>query len=275
LKRQGCLLLSLLEVDFLVGLDDYEALASEFHLDALAAAAAEEGLQGYVLFESGLQVPRPGNGCVGVGGDGEVGCYSQGDRIVVCGDGHHARAFQADVEEAAGQHGRDLFHHFDLVLNAHLECEDVVAIYDDGIVIEIEDGYLLAGVGQVEDTVAFGLGETGSFTADHLLEEVASTLAEDAFAGKLDVADVGDHGAHLGPDGAIQVDLKHARGFEFEEAFAAVLVFGFFDEAVYGVFIHDLGKGELVGNKKGQPLKLPRKESGLTPEANTGLRRLF
>ena len=48
--------LTRLQVDFFEGLDDDEAFAFEFHLDAFAAAAAQEGFEGDVLFEIGLQV---------------------------------------------------------------------------------------------------------------------------------------------------------------------------------------------------------------------------
>ena len=89
---------------------------------------------------------------------------------------------------------------------------------------------LLGVVGEVELSRSFCLGELRSLAADGALEESPDPVLEDALARESHAAHVGDHGARLGPDVAVEVDLKHAVVLELEEPLAAVLLGGATDE---------------------------------------------
>ena len=228
-------LFSGLEGDFLVGLDDDEAVAFELHLEGFAGLAADEGAEGGVGFELGGEVPAPCDRGVGIGHDGVAGFHAEGDGFVVGGEGDHAGSLEVDVEEAAGGEGHELLHHGDFVGEGCFEGEDVVAVDENAFAIETDDADLLACVGEVEFSLTISVGNAHAFAGDSLLEKCSDALVEHLLPGELDVAAVGDHGAHLGIDAAVEVHLEEAFGFLFEESVAAVALGGGLDEFLESV----------------------------------------
>ena len=216
----------LLHVNLFVRLHDHEAIALKAHLHRLPGAAAEEGAQRNVGLQFRRETAAPRDGRVRIGHQRPAGLHAQGQRLVVAGDRQQATALEADVEQTAGHHADDLFHHGDLVLEARLEGENVVAVHHQRLVFQAEDDDLLPLVGEVEFSPAVSVGQAHPFAGKRALEQAADAVVEHAFAGELDVAVVGGHRAGLGIHPAVEVDLEEARRFQFEDPVAEVALGG-------------------------------------------------
>lgn len=70
------------------------------------------------------------------------------------------------IEQPSAEHGCDAFHHLYIVLNAGLEGEDVVAVDNDVFVVEMDDGYFFALVGEIDRPLSFGIGDVGAVIRD-------------------------------------------------------------------------------------------------------------
>jgi hypothetical protein len=191
--------------DFFMRLHHDEALAAaavELHLERLAAAAPDERLKPDVGFEVGNEIPGPRDGGLRVGEHGRVpGRHDERQGLAMAQNRDEALPLELDVEQAAGDDGRELLHHGDLVGDARLEGQQVVAVHDNGLALEEEHRDALAIVREVELRARLGAGfhEAGALARERLLQHVAETVVHHALALELAVALVSHHGARLDP----------------------------------------------------------------------------
>ena len=86
----------------------------------------------------------------------------------------------------------------------------------------------LAAVGEIDLALSDCFGQLGTFAGNGFFQQIADAFFENFFAFEFNVANVRHHRTHFGPDFTIEVDLQHARVFQFECTLAKILFGGLF-----------------------------------------------